>query len=744
MKSITYLLKRQEGTTFIELLMYIAVFLVLIPVLLAVSVNSIRFDKQHQSEKQSNADSQFAVERIYDLIASAKKVDVANSDFNSPGGVLTLVMADDSVVSIQGNLTEKSIDITEGGVTDSLTSDDLELESLYFERISDNMNDPEIILGVAARLRVTGTQEGEIVQEYITSSNLEAGDFDGDGCPDYQDRFPRHPQCCGDSDEDGICNELDNCVLAYNPFQEDYEGDGIGDECDGTLFFAGPGSEPELPAGGDYDTDLVANELDNCPTVENPDQTDTDGDGIGDACDLDLDEGGGAGGTGGGLTAFNCTQDGGELDLIALINQEPPMPPGPLKNVLVSSSPLSPAVLQAIINRDPQLPEGNLQQIFSLNAKLIDYAPNNIYENVMNMDIAGGVKNVIEAAQNAATTYGWQGNNEVSQVSYQVEVNQEEGWVNFHTPDYPLGEGENQRTDLFMIDATGTAGSVAVTVEAGGLETQALANEGDSTNLFGFQVTLMSISGQSHAFTVTSAGNTSSLSAIKFDFGVGASVVSPTPPTHASPRFTYYCPGGCSENCGDGGTGVIVGDIFADSCYQAANGDLPEWCSRWKTFMDNDTTTPAYLGGTQEGEEDLYWEKSFKSILSEGQIDELESVTIGGEVAYQSITQFFCDSLGASCPINGNLNGSQALELYNWETAAWEGIGALNLDGTSSDQQAFEVKYDGANPQKFLGGLENRIIRSRMQFNWDGVLQPGQTSAPAFMLIDYFTAHLKW
>ncbi len=39
------------------------------------------------------------------------------------------------------------------------------------------------------------------------------------------------------------------------------------------------------PLGGDSDGDGVADDNDNCPDVQNPDQTDSDGNGIGDACD---------------------------------------------------------------------------------------------------------------------------------------------------------------------------------------------------------------------------------------------------------------------------------------------------------------------------------------------------------------------------------------------------------------------------------------------------------------------------
>lgn len=59
-----------------------------------------------------------------------------------------------------------------------------------------------------------------------------------------------------------------------------------GDQCTG-LF---PGITPT-----DTDMDGIPDDVDNCPTVPNPDQLDTDGDGIGDACEAG---GGGAGGAG--------------------------------------------------------------------------------------------------------------------------------------------------------------------------------------------------------------------------------------------------------------------------------------------------------------------------------------------------------------------------------------------------------------------------------------------------------------
>lgn len=61
---------------------------------------------------------------------------------------------------------------------------------------------------------------------------------------------------CIDSDGDGVCDDVDNCVTTPNPGQEDRDGDGVGDACD------------------------------NCVSVANADQTDTDNNGIGDACQI--------------------------------------------------------------------------------------------------------------------------------------------------------------------------------------------------------------------------------------------------------------------------------------------------------------------------------------------------------------------------------------------------------------------------------------------------------------------------
>jgi len=164
---------------------------------------------------------------------------------------------------------------------------------------------------------------GDQTDDAFPDNYFEQEDSDGDGVGDNSDAFPDNASESRDTDGDGVGDNndtdidgdrFDNSPGESRPYildvendpdnndafpfdateNRDSDDDGIGDNsddfpADGTKTYDsdydGIANEDET----DDDNDGVNDDVDNCPLIVNPAQTDTDADGSGDACDNDDD-----------------------------------------------------------------------------------------------------------------------------------------------------------------------------------------------------------------------------------------------------------------------------------------------------------------------------------------------------------------------------------------------------------------------------------------------------------------------
>jgi hypothetical protein len=138
---------------------------------------------------------------------------------------------------------------------------------------------------IAPRLSVDGSAVDNCPNAFNPLQEDLDGDDQGDACdPDddndlFADVIDNCPlvanQAQIDTDADGIGDVCDNCTTVFNLDQADTDNDGLGDACDTC----------PLDPDNDLDADTVCGDVDNCATTPNATQTNSDTDTLGDACD---------------------------------------------------------------------------------------------------------------------------------------------------------------------------------------------------------------------------------------------------------------------------------------------------------------------------------------------------------------------------------------------------------------------------------------------------------------------------
>jgi len=162
---------------------------------------------------------------VYPLLPSGN---ILVSDMQS--GLFILEFNIDEVIICEGNSVylENESQSNEGVYVDIITTENNTEDIIVTNLIVLPNNEPYDCFGNC----INDVDNDEICDELddCIGEYDECGVCNGNGSELYYDCFGN---CISDIDIDEVCDELDNCPEDYNPNQEDFNSDNIGDACDG-------------------------------------------------------------------------------------------------------------------------------------------------------------------------------------------------------------------------------------------------------------------------------------------------------------------------------------------------------------------------------------------------------------------------------------------------------------------------------------------------------------------------------